>query len=165
MANGIDLKLELPSDDDLKRMWDMVPKLERYQVLDKATREVGKVVVDRAQQLAPRSSKTGTNNKRGKNQAKEANWNYPLWKSIRMVVRKYSRVTIVVIGPKHPEGNKAYFNTSPDGRRQVLWGLRTGKRIPQIRNWIVQAFDETKAQQMSAMKASLQTSIDQVMRG
>jgi hypothetical protein len=33
------------------------------------------------------------------------------------------------------------------------------------RNWMVQAFDETKEQQLSAMKTAIQAILDKVMRG
>lgn len=166
MANKLDIKMQLPNDAELDRMFNMVPKLERYKVLDKATGEAAKIVVKRARELAPRSSDTGSAQKRSKKQASSANWSYPLWKTIKRVFRKYQdRYGLAVIGPEWPTGNKAYFNTSPKGRRQVLWGKATGRVVAQIRNWIVQAFDETKTQQLNAMKDSLKQSLDQVMRG
>ena len=165
MANKLDIKMQLPGDADLDKMFNMVPKLERYKVLDKATGEASKIVVKRARDLAPRSSLTGTDKKRSKSQRDKANWHVPLWKTIKKVFRKYqNRYGVAVIGPEWPTGNKAYFNTSPKGRKQVLWGKVTGRVVAQIRNWIVQAFDETKGQQLDAMKASIKSTVDQVMR-
>lgn len=153
---------KLPSDAQLRAMFDAVPILERHQVADKTVRAGAKPVVTRARQLSPRSSKTGSAKKRSKAQQASADWNTPLYKTIKQVVRKYSANAFAVVGPKWPEGNKAYFNTSPGGRKQVLWGKPTGKTIAAIRNWIVQAFDETKPQQLSAMKTKLRALMDEV---
>jgi hypothetical protein len=89
---------------------------------------------------------------------------------------------LAVIGPRWPKGNKAYFNTSPKGNAGHRWGkagqqyqrTRNGrtetytaiaaKPRSQIRNWIVQAFDETKSQQLAAMKAKLTELTDKMMR-
>ncbi len=164
VANKLDVKMQLPTDAELERMFNMVPKLERWQVGDAVIKAGTQPIVTRARALAPRSSKTGSAKKRSKNQVNSANWNIPLWKTIKRVVRKYQNGTLGVVGPEWPAGNKAYFNTSPKGRRQVLWGKRTGKVVAQIRNWIVQAFDETRSEQLSNMKATLSTKIDQVMK-
>jgi hypothetical protein len=164
MANKLDVKINLPSDAELKRMFDAVPVLERYSVSDKVVRAGAKHIVNRARQLAPRSTQVDRE-KRSKSQRASADWNYPLWKTIKLVVRKYARAAGVgVVGPEWPKGNKAYFNTSPRGRQQVLWGKRTGRTIPQIRNWIVQAFDETKQKQLASMKSKLKELMDDIWR-
>jgi hypothetical protein len=164
MANKLDIKTNMPTDAELDRMFDAVDKLERYAVGDAVIKAGVEPIVKRARELAPRSSKTGTAKKRSRTQINAANWNIPLWKTIKRVVRKYQKGTIGVVGPEWPAGNKAYFNTSPKGRRQVLWGKVTGKVVAQIRNWIVQAFDETKPEQLEAMKAKLKEKIDQMMK-
>lgn len=155
----------LPSDAELEKMFNAVPQLERMGVADKAVRAGGRPIVKRARQLAPRSSRTGTSKKRSKNQRTAADWDYPLWKTIKQVVRKYNTNAASVIGPEWPKGNKAYFNTSPKGRRKFLWGRDTGEVVPQIRNWIVQAFDETRTEQLNAMKVSMKKSMDKIWRG
>lgn len=152
MKLSVDVKL--PTDAELERIFNAVPILERYKVGDKVTRAGAAVVVRRARQLAPRSTPEDRA-KRSASQRKAADWDTPLWKTIAFVVRGYRRGATAVIGPRWPVGNKAYFNTSPSGRRQVLWGVRTGRTIAQIRNWIVQAFDETRSEQLAAMKTKL----------
>lgn len=159
--NGIDIKFKLPTDKELDRMFDAVPFLERYRVGDQVVRAGARPIVQRARQLAPRSTKA-MRDKRSKSQQQKANWNIRLYRTIAFVVRKYGRGSATsVIGPKWPDGNKAYFNTSPRGRKQVLWGRVTGVTRPQIRNWIVQAFDETRPQQLAAMRKKLKQLIDQ----
>ncbi len=156
-SNGIDINTQgLPTDADLKAMFDAVPILVRYRVSDQVLRAGTAPIVKRARQLAPKQT-AEQRKKRSKSQQAAADWDTPLWKTIGRVVRKYNKARgIAVVGPKYPEGNKAYFNTSPSGREQVFWGNRTGRTVKQVRNWIVQAFDETKSQQLSAMKTKLQ---------
>lgn len=160
--NGLDMKLDLPSDADMKRMFDAVPILQRHKVADQTVRAGCKPIVAKARQLAPRGDRTGTSKRRSKAQQAQANWNIPLWKTIAMVVRKYSANAAGIVGPKWPDGNKAYFNTGPSGRKQVLWGKVTGVTVPQVRNWIVEAFDETKPQQLEAMKKKLKALMAEV---
>lgn len=164
MANKLDVKMDLPIDAELKRMFDAVPQLERYRVSDQVVRAGARPIVKRARQLAPRST-AESRAKRSSNQRQSADWDYPLWKTIKLVVRKYARAAGVgVVGPEWPKGNKAYFNTSPSGRRQVLWGRPTGRVVPPIRNWIVQAFDETRNEQLGLMKAKLKSLMDDIWR-
>lgn len=164
MANRIDIKMQLPSDAELSAMFDAVPILERARLSEQVLKAGARPVVTRARQLAPRSTPE-MRAKRSRSQRDKADWDYPLWKTIKMVFRKGRRAAgMSVIGPEWPKGNKAYFNTSPKGRQQVLWGKRTGIVVPQIRNWIVQAFDETKPQQLAAMKAKLKTILDGIWK-
>jgi hypothetical protein len=135
-------------------------------VQSQVVRAGAKPIVKRARQLAPRSTnapagpyrdRRSNRDKRSKKQRGEADWDYPLWKTIKQVVRKGKFASLAVIGPEWPKGNKEHFNTSPGGRRQVLWGTHTGKIVPQIRNWIVQAFDETRPQQLLGDETEAQT--------
>lgn len=161
MRMTVDTK-NMPTDAELDKMFNAVPILEQYRVTDQVLNAGSHPIVKRARQLAPRSSKADRD-KRSKTQRESADWNYPLWKTIKRVVRKYQRARgIAVVGPEWPRGNKAYFNTSPSGRRQVLWGHRTGRTIAQVRNWIVQAFDETKREQLAAMKAKLKEKMREI---
>jgi hypothetical protein len=170
MGKGIDFDMRgFPTDAEIERMFKAVPILERYAVQSKVVRAGAKPIVKRARQLAPRSTnapagpyrdRRSNRDKRSKKQRGEADWDYPLWKTIKQVVRKGKFASLAVIGPEWPKGNKEHFNTSPGGRRQVLWGTHTGKIVPQIRNWIVQAFDETRPQQLQAMKRKLKQLMD-----
>ena len=169
MPNKLDLKIKFPSDPELKKMFDAVPILMQHNVSDKAVRAASKIVASKAKKLAPRQT-AAQRRLRSANQAKKANWNKPLHTTIGLVVRKYAANAAGIVGPKWPDGNKAYFNTSPKGRVRKLWGRdpRPGGLstiAPQIRNWIVQAFDETKTQQLEAMKKSLKKSMREIWGG
>ena len=169
-SNSLDIHFKLPSDAELAAMFDMVPMLQKYNVGDKVIRAGAKPVVARARALAPKSSATGSTKKRSKKQQADADWNFPLWKSINYVVRKYQKHTEGVIGPEYPKGNDAYFNTSPKGRVRKLWGKVPGPDsklsaiAPQVRNWIAQAFDETKSQQVEVMKSKLTVLLDEMFK-
>jgi len=145
----------LPTDAEINAMFDAVPILEKHKVTDKVLTAMVRPIVKRARQKAPRQTET-QRDKRGKNQEGQADWRTPLWKTITRVVRKYDRGRgFAMVGPSWPKGNKAYFNTSPTGRRQVFWGLRTGKTVATVHDWITEAGDETRGQQKAAAKAKL----------
>ena len=158
------IELKFPNDAELKRMFDAVPQLEKRRASDRVLRPMAKPIVTRSRQLAPRGNPTDRA-KRSQRQAQAADWNYPLHKSITYVVRKYGNAAgLAVIGPSWPKGNKAYFDTSPKGRRVFYWGKDAGKIRPQIRNWIVQAFDETRAEQVAIAKRELKKVMDEIWR-
>jgi hypothetical protein len=145
-------------------MFDAVPLLQRHGVTKKATTAAAKVIVARAKVLAPRGTEKDRR-KRSNSQKASANWNIRLHTTIAYVTRVAARMAYSVIGPRHPDGNKAYLNSPKSGSRQhVLWGKRTGRVRRATRNWIVQAFDETQNQQLAEMKASIMKSVDDMMR-
>lgn len=130
--------------------------------LDRAVGKAGKVVASRARQLAPNSNTTRSRRKQSKKS--KAKWPVKLRTTIRSVVRRYPTTAIYVAGPKSPEGNAAHF-MQERGRKHVLWNKATAlQRLRIERNWITQAFDETRAQQEAAMVASLKKDIDEVVR-
>lgn len=156
MANSLDVKLNLPTDAELAAMFDAVPMLRRNDVLGPVTAAGAKVIQERAKQLAPRSTASDRKKRSAKQRASAAWDKVPLRDTIGMVTRKGQRIAFSIVGPKHPHGNKAYFNASRKGsRRHILWGRDVGRVKISIRNWIVQASDETKGQQLAAMKAAL----------
>lgn len=161
--NALDIRANLPSDRELMDMFGSAPKLGQYQVLTSATRAAAKIITARAKQLAPRSTEADRR-KRSKKQKASANWNVRLHTQVGMVVRNYDRSSHAVVGPKHPHGNKAYFNAPRAGsRRHVLWGRDTGRTKQAIRNWVVRAFDETRPQQLSAMKTEIGKKINDML--
>jgi hypothetical protein len=159
-----DLQLKLPSDAEIKKMFDAVPILDRYKVGDKAIRAGVRPIIKRARQLAPLDRKDHRK-KRSKKQGAEANWEIRLWRTIASVVRKYDTKAVGIVGPKWPDGNKAYFSTAPGGRQVFYWGKNAGKRKAQIRNWIVKASEETRSQQLRAITRELQKSMKQIWNG
>lgn len=163
--NSIDIKINnWPTDQALEQLVASPMLLDSKQGLFEAVAAAADVVVKRARELTPRSKKSDTDRRSAKQKA-AANWDYPLWKSIDRVNREYRRGrTIAVVGPRWPEGNKVYVFTSSNGRRVFYWGKNANKTKAAVRNWIVQAFDETRDEQLAAMKGKLQQAIDKVMR-
>ena len=156
----VDLK-GFPKDAQLQRKLDAVPALERHRVGDRATRAGGKVIHKRARQLTPRGEQKDRDRKSKADP--EIDWQTPLWKTIKLVVRKYRRGNAVaIIGPQWPKGNKVYFFTSPKGRRVHSHGQFTGHIAPEIRNWIIQVADETKGQQTQAIGQALRTAMKEI---
>lgn len=130
--------------------------------MDRAVGKAGTVIAKRARQVAPNSKRSKTKDKQSV-KAKKI-WNKQVKNTIRSVVRRYPTTAVAVVGPKAPEGNAAHFGQEKE-RKHVLWGKDKGRQLRIARDWIVQAFDETKAEQEAAMRGSLQEDIDKVMRG
>ena len=130
--------------------------------LDRAVKAACNLIAKRARQLAPDSRKTGT--KEFQSAKTKAKWPVRLKTTIRTKVIKYPNGAWGIVGPKSPEGNAAHFMQEKP-RRHVLWGKATAIKKYRIeRNWITQAFDETKSEQLSAVEASLKRDIDENMR-
>lgn len=164
--NALTLSMKLPTDKELDRMLADAEHLRSFKVQAEAVEAASIVVRNRARQLAPRS-KPEDRARRSKKQKAEADWeSVPLNTTIDFVVRDYRKGSTGIIGPAYPHGNKAYFNQPRSGQRiQVLWGKMTSlKPFIAARNWIVQAFEETRGQQLSAMKNALRAAIDRLMR-
>jgi hypothetical protein len=161
---GLRIKMDLPTDKELAEMFDAVSLLKRHEVMSATTKAGGRIVVDRAKQAAPRGT-DADRRKRSKKQKAAANWNIRLHTTIAMVTRGGNRRSFSIVGPRHPIGNKAYFNSPKSGsRRHVLWGNRTLVRQRKAdRNWIVQAFDESRSQQLSAMKTELTKKVNEML--
>lgn len=153
------MKVDFPSDAELDRMFDMVGAMQRYQCADKVVRAMGKVVLARAKQLVPRSKQNpkGDPTKKWSKKYEHRIGELPLWQSLRLIVRKSSKLSYALVGPMWREGNKAYFNMAyRKGSREVyLWGKAAGRSVQAIRNWMLQACDETKPQQIEAAKTEL----------
>lgn len=176
--------LKGPTDADLQRMFSGVPTLERFRVGDQVVRAGAKPITNRFRQLVPRSKASDTD-KRSKDQKKKADWNAPLWKTVKVVVRKGNSSNrggaIAVIGPEFvTAASKIYLiaEHTTNTRRVVLWGRKqpdatkqrvrwqtAGQLVNRLRNLAVQAFDETNSQQASAMKAKLKNVMDNIYRG
>lgn len=155
MANMFDIKIDLPSDAELVRMFNAVPQLERHDVMGATTAAGAKVVSAKARELAPRSTERDRN-KRSAKQKASANWNTQLHTTIAVVTRRGNTRAFSIVGPKHPDGNKVWFNFSRKGsRKHILWGRDTGRVYTNKTNFIKRAFDETRDAQLAAMKAAL----------
>lgn len=131
--------------------------------IDKAVEKAAKVVERRARALAPDSRDTGSREKQSKKS--RSVWGSKLKQLLRTKVVKYSMATWAIVGPKSPEGNFANFMQEKP-RKHVIWGKASMIRQYRIqRDWILQAYDETRSEQLSVMENSLRQSIDANMKG
>lgn len=187
---GLEIKFDLPTDRELERMLNLVPKFDRYKVLDQAVSVAGTPILRRAQQLAPDGNAKRQWSKRRAQPQREGRpgpmtipwagkrwkpekgtdagdtpfrWKTPLKKTVSKRVKKYTSSAVVLVGPRRPEGNKVFFNAGPNGRQQWLWGRKQSKTIRAIEHFVKKAFDETKREQLGKMKARLRELIDQAM--
>lgn len=152
---------ELQGLDDLL---GQIPTLIRATggPLDRAVSKAGTVVKRRAVQLAPDSRDTGSREKQSAKSRKI--WTRKLRTTITKKTVRFANIAIAIVGPKNPEGNAAHFKQEKP-RKAKMWGRDLGYTLRITRDWIVQAFDETKSEQNAAMQASLREDIDKVMRG
>lgn len=164
--------MNLPSDADLRKMFDAVPKLEKHQVADQVVRAGIRPITARARQLVPRS-KASDRAKRSKKQRREnPGLDSPLWKTIKHVVRTGRNAAAVAIsgaehtGVKGP-GQKIYLiaEHKQNGRKVFYWGADAFQVKLKIRNVMVQAAEETRPAQLAAMKAKLRERLDKVWGG
>ena len=155
--------LTLSGFDELEAMLAKLPVLivAAGGPTDRAVTKAAKIVQQRAIQLVPDSDKTGSRSKQSK-KTKQI-WTGKLKRLIRTKLIRYERSSWAVVGPKSREGNMSHFQQEKP-RRLVLWGKSTMVAQYRIdRNRITQAFDETKNQQLSAMKESITADINQIM--
>lgn len=161
MANSATITFE--GSDKLDQLLGQLPKLVLAAggPIDRAVSKASKIVQQRAVELAPDSDKTGT--RKGQSKKSKAIWTGKLKRLIRVKLVRYQNATWSVVGPKSQEGNMSHFQQVKP-RRLVLWGKATMvKQFRLERNWITQAFDETKQQQLSAMEESIKADIDALM--
>jgi hypothetical protein len=165
LANKITLKIE-----GEKEVLDLLARLPALVVsaggpIDRAVTKASQIVAKRARQLAPDSRKNPNGNPRDKQSKKSRGiWGSKLNRKIKYKLIRYSSGAWSVVGAQSPDGNMAHFSQEKP-RRMVLWGKATLIRQFRIeRNWITKAFDETKAEQLAAIKASLVSDINANMK-
>lgn len=163
MANAMDITIN--GDREVIALLERLPKLvvSAGGPADRAMTAATTVLQRRAISIAPDSQQTGSRKKQSKKSKKI--WRHKLNQKIRKKILRRPDSVYGIVGPKSPEGNMAHFvNGKP--RRLVLWGKATRVAMYRYeRNWMLQAFDESRGEQLSAMRESLRREIDQQMRG
>jgi len=125
--------------------------------MDKALRAAGKVVVKRARELCPRSSRTGTREGWSNKTAGSRTGAKPLAETIGVVVRKYDTTSVAVVGPQYPAG--ALGHLVEYGHKLIVYGHPTGRRVPP-KPFLRPAADETKDEQEAAMLRVLKAELE-----
>ena len=136
---------------------------------DGGLRPAANIVKSKAEQLAPRSSQTGSSKKwSAKTRASRAGV-IPLHRSIKTKLKRPGQKSppYAVVGPKRPDGNIAHF-VSPlvkNTRQIVLWGKRTGRVARKDDDFMRRAFDTTRAQQKRAFTRGVIVELRKRMKG
>lgn len=162
---AVKVKIDMRGERELMDLLERLPKLvvSAGGPTDRAVRAGANVVAKRARQIAPSSKATGSRQKQSRSSRNK--WPETLREQIKVKVVKYPNSSWAVVGPKSPQGNMSHF-VNGKKRRHVLWGKRTAVAMYRYaRNWMLQASDETKSQQMDAMRKSLTKDIDAQMKG
>jgi hypothetical protein len=133
----------LPDLDLIDRELGQVEQRLRTTALKKALRAGGKVVANRARQLAPRSLQTGTWDAWSKKTEGARAGAKPLAETIGVVVRDYGHTLVLLVGPEYPAG--ALGHLVEYGHAEYLWGQATGRRVPP-KPFLRPAADETEDQ-------------------
>jgi hypothetical protein len=143
----------------INRVLAQIPQQMQFAAFDKALPAAGRVVAQRAKELAPRSA---TNEKGGREKMSakaKATWSAePLADMIEVKPLKATKQNdpYVLVGPKFPEGNKANFihPMKSTKKEQVLWGRRVGP-VNKDNDFLKRAADETKPAQLRAFLKAL----------
>jgi hypothetical protein len=168
-SNSFQVTFNFPTDAAIASKLDLVGQMKRHHAQDNMSRAMGRIIVARALKLVPRADrnpKGNPHNKRASKQAGSANWRYPIWKTLKWVLRTTNTGAYVIVGPTWPDGNKIHFLTmrrkvaeGNGSSRVVYWG-NDPKNGPMqrlaVRNFLVQAADETEAEQKAAALAAIE---------
>ena len=162
------VKIDVSGLAETLREFEQLAEGMKFKVLDKGIRKASQAVVRRAKALAPKSSETGTAKKRSKKQATKADWATPLHTTITYKLRQYQNKSLGVAGPSWPKGNKAQFNWGKNvvesGRQHFYWGRGPGRyKAPE--NWMRRALDETRSEQLAAIREAVQEAIREAGNG
>lgn len=152
---SVKVQITTTGQRELEAFLERLPVLVRSQggPQDTAIRAANQIVLKRARQLAPVSKKTGTEKKQSRKSREQ--WSQEVRRQLASKVKRYDLVTVGLVGAKHPYGNAAHFMQEKP-RRHVLWGKASAIRGYRVmRNWIVQAFEETRSQQLAAIEVAL----------
>jgi HK97 gp10 family phage protein len=130
------ISMQLDGYDELLRILDRIDETLSGKVVRECVQAACEVVEQRAKQLVPVGDSADKPDLK------------PLRETIGSVVRGYGERTLGVIGPMLPAG--AHGHNVEFGHAEVLWGVRTGRRVPPS-PFMRRAFDETQQQQLHAM--------------
>lgn len=158
------IQITVTGDATVIALLDKLPKLlvSAGGPADRAMKAATTVLQQRAVAVAPDSRRTGSRKRQSKKS--KAIWTGKLNQKIRKKIIRFNTGVFGLVGPKSPEGNMANF-VSGKQRKLVLWGKKTRSTPYRYqRNWMLQAFDESRSGQLAAMRSVLIMEINQNMR-
>lgn len=131
-----------------------LPLAVRRVYMHRAIARACRIVVKRAKRLVP-VGQARTGKKSGKKH---------LGDTIAFVVRRYAgreEKSVGVVGPQYPAG--AHGHLVEHGHEEVLFGRRTGRRVPPS-PFMRPAVDQTQSEQLAALDNELMAGIEKEAR-
>lgn len=143
----------------VNRVLSQIPQQMQFAAFDSALPAAGRVVAQRAKELAPRSAGNAKGGRQKMSQKAKTIWSAePLADMIEVKrVKKRKEVDpYCLVGPRFPEGNKANFihPMKSEKKRQFLWGREAGT-VNKENDFLKRAADETRPQQLRAFLRAL----------
>jgi len=141
------------SASEIDPLLAMLPVEIREKSVRKANNAAARVVRNRARQLAPRSSQTGSTSKKSDSQKARSNARrFNLSKSIFSITKIYGTKVLSMVGPRRPDGNIGHLLEF--GHAKVLWGKKTSGVVRE-RPFMRPAADATRGEQKKAVLQTL----------
>ena len=131
-------RIEITGYDELIKALDRIDDALSGKVKRQMVKAAAEVVARRARELCPVGDPADKPDLK------------PLRDTIGIEVRDYGPRALAVVGPEYPAG--AHGHLVELGHEEVLFGVRTGRRVPP-HPFMRPAFDETQAEQLAAMEA------------
>lgn len=141
------VKVQIESTRETDAMLLRLPIELREKYVVSGVRAAGGIVRDEAKRRCPKG-KQRTGKKEGTKHLRD---------TIKSVTRRYGSKVVQVIGPEYPTG--AHGHLVEHGHEEVLWGKRTGKRVPP-KPFMRPAADSTKSQQTAALEGAIRAGIE-----
>ena len=131
------IRIELDGYDELMHTIDRIDDTMRGPMMRELVQAASEIVRQRSKELCPVGESDDKPDLK------------PLRDTIGSVVRGYGDRTLGVIGPELPAG--AHGHNVEFGHEEILFGVRTGRRVPP-HPFMRPAFDETRSAQFAAME-------------
>lgn len=138
---------QLEGWEELQRALDRIDDRLTHKTRMDALRSAATVIRQRAAELCPEGDPAHMPEKP------------PLATTIDYALRDYGQRGLAYVGPVYPQG--AHGHLVEFGHQEVLYGVRTGRRVPP-HPFLRPAFDETKHAQRAAMEAAVARTISEL---
>lgn len=152
-------RVEITGYEELMKALDRIDDQLGVKLRRQCVKAAAEIVARRAKELCPASAQTGTRRQWSKGLAAERAGVKPLRETIGIAIRDYDQRTLAVVGPEYPAG--ALGHLVEFGHQEVLYGRRTGRRVPP-HAFLRRAFDETREAQEAAMDAVVKQAIREI---
>ena len=153
-AGAIEIQESVNFEDVLSKLAGQV----KISIQQSGLENVGRMVIQEAQQRVPRSSVTGTKKKWSQAYRKKYNKSSPLHTQFITKHKAYKggKVLAMVVRVRYPQG--AHGHLVEFGHKSVLWGRRTGEVI-QGKRFMLPAIEAVRSRADEAFKRGVENAI------